>query len=454
MNNIYDNLKILKRMRSKTIVFIYLFYICFAEYVFVNKVGFDIILISCVLTFLLTFALGAMLKDEYKHKRFFNELKNEYNLCAKNTEYTKEDLKNIDNKIVNEESLTSRAFLLFSILIGSTIGVVLAFKYGSNISYFYFTPILIILSVLGLIAFSVYLFEETIEEFERIKHHYSGINKILYTVLFKGIIIPIKTFVYLIAELFISMLGLIIGVLIIVAIATILFGGFMKVLAAIWIVFIDTLVIILSASIGAAVVFGLFYIFGFGYESFSKKDILLMKRGLSNKIDTLKYKHNIDNDSFKIFDSIKYILLFSIPFILAYIWSSLTSDVGFNILTFLKPSDIIHVDIFRFVPGWNLVTEAKGFFNTILSFISTAFLFVVSLITIPFMLIIWVLQYLYIFIVAIFNSIIGFLLVSAFLFPVLYASYLKFKNDKSLTNFTMIYIYLSFIMIIFFLSLL
>lgn len=52
--NIYDyeNLKILKRMKSKTILFLYLFYIIFAQWVFINKVGFDILLISASLTFL------------------------------------------------------------------------------------------------------------------------------------------------------------------------------------------------------------------------------------------------------------------------------------------------------------------------------------------------------------------------------------------------------------------
>ena len=452
IKNNYENLKILKRMKSKTILSLYIFYIVFVEWVFISKVEFDIILISAVLTFLFTFALGSMLKDEKKDKAFFIELKKVYKEYEQ--KYKKDNVSHIDNKIENEETLMTNSFISFIVFIGASIGVSLSFSYGQDMVRFFNEPIMIAVSIVILIVIAFSLFADIIDDLEDSYNTSDGIGGFFKGVLLNWIIIPFFSLLGLIHNILLQIIFVLLTLGFVTFILGLIFGSVSKVLSLTFVIFLNVLTVFLFAVITGAIVYAIFYLIGFGSEKFSKKDIYYLDKGLSRDIDMLKYKFNITDSSFAVSDAIKYILLFTFPFIAAYLWSYFTTDIGFSVLSYLKPMEFDEINIFEFVPDWSMVKNADGFFATIIMFAVTVIAFFLSLITIPFMAIAWCIQAIGIFIVAIFNSLIGVVLLVSFLFPVLYASYLKFKDNKSLTNFTIIYIYLSFIMVIFFLSLL
>lgn len=452
--NIYDyeNLKILKRMKSKTILFLYLFYIIFAQWVFINKVGFDILLISASLTFLFTFAMGSMLQNEIKNKNFFIELKQLYKKYDKT--YEKIDVSHINNKLENEETILANTFFTFSIFVGVAIGVGLSFSYGQKILPFFSENIILAISIVFLIFVFLTLFENLKEELEYIREKQKGISGFFKHIFLYGIIRPLFIAVEFIGALIISGLGIILGIIIICFILSIIFGGVGKMFTLIFVIIGNILTVGIFGIIGGVITFLIFYIMGFGTERFSKKDIHFLNQGLDYEMENLKRKYDISESSFAVNDTIKYILLFTIPFVAAYLWSYLSTDIGFSILSYIKPIEIKTINILGMIPNWEMVTSAKGFGNTISSFFGFVILFIIGVIAIPFRTVTWVIQAIAVIVVSVFNSLIGVILLVSFLFPVLYASWIKFKENKSLSNFTAIYIYLSFIIILFFLSLL
>ena len=452
MDTTYHNLKIIERMNSKSIIFLYIFYIFFIEFVFINKVSFDIILISTVLTFLLTFSLSSFLSLESKYKDFFKELKNLYKSYQK--KYKTMPTDDIKNELTrNTDSILHDTFLSFIVIVGMVIGTYIGFKIGPNIGTFNLTFILILLSVLGILLLSTAIFEKVREDIEEIITEKQGITGILGRFFFTFIVNPLYLITNLIIEGLISLSIYIFAAIIIGFVGSFIFGNPLNYFLELIFLCIDFIIIAFFAIVCAATIYGIFYLFGFGIERFKKKDILYMENGLNMDMEKLKIKYNINDDTFKSFDYIKYIFLFLLPFLVAYIWSFFSTDAGFSILSYLKPINIRMIDIFGAIPNWSIVTNSEDFFTGILNLIFFIISFIFGVILIPFLGIGWLFQSLFILIIGIFNSIIGFLLLASFLFPVLYAANLKFKYNKSLTNFVSIYFYISFILFIFFLCL-
>jgi hypothetical protein len=181
-----------------------------------------------------------------------------------------------------------------------------------------------------------------------------------------------------------------------------------------------------------------------------------LEKGLYSEIRKLKEKHNIDSEYIEaqsaVRTKIKNIMVYAVPFMIIFLLGMFVLD-GFNIISFVQPIGTENVDIFSAMPSWDMVKNADGFVATILALIGFAIMAVIGIIAIPFLAIAWVIVFIIKMIMVVVNAITGAILVLSFVSPVLFAAYTRLQNDKSLTNFTSIYFYMAFIMIIFFMSL-
>ncbi|MBN2782522.1 MAG: hypothetical protein JXQ66_04720 [Campylobacterales bacterium] len=449
----YEDLKLLQRMRSKMIIFLYLVYIVFIEYVFINKVDFDIILISTVLTFLFAFSLSSMLKSTKQEAVFFKELKEVYKTYAK--KYKNEHVKDIHNTYENQLTLFQKSFVAFftflAALGGTYFSIVLAHDYMTfNVFVPVFALIFINVTFYG-------FFAEIVKEIN--EKEYRGDSSFGEKIFLNLLIRP----TFKLIELINQGLAIIIALVIVFAIVKLIMGVATFNTEILLELLVDTGVVLLNAvvvSVGAAIAAGITYmgfgVLGFSIEIFSKKDILFLEKGLYSEIRKLKDKHNIDseyiNAQSEVRTKIKSIMVYAVPFVIIFLVGMFVLD-GFNIISFVQPIGTENVDIFSAMPSWDMVKNADGFFASIFALIGFAILAVIGIIAIPFLAIAWVIVFIFKMIMVVVNAITGVILVLSFVSPVLFAAYTRLQNDKSLSNFTSIYFYMAFIMIIFFMSL-
>jgi hypothetical protein len=449
----YEDLKLLQRMRSKMIIFLYLVYIVFIEYVFINKVDFDIILVSTVLTFLFAFSLSSMLKSDKKEGEFFKELKVLYKEYAK--KYKNENVKDIHNKYENELTFFQKSFVAFFTFLASLTGIYFSISIGVKyIPFNIFVPVLAVIFVN--IVFYLF-FDELVEEIS--KKNYRNDNGFAETIFINFLVIPTFKLIELINKGLSFILGIVIVfaiIKLIMGIATLNLEILLELTKDTAIVLLNAIVVTLGAAIAGSIVYIGFGILGFSIEIFSKKDILFLEKGLSREIDKLKSKYNIDTEYIKyqsaVRTKIKNIIVYAIPFVAIFLIGMFVLD-GFNIISFVQPINLEPVNIFGALPSWDMIAKAKGFGDTILALIGFIIKAIIGIIAIPFLIIAWILQFILTMILVVVNTITGAILVLSFVSPVLFAAYTRLKNDKSLSNFTSIYFYLAFIMIIFFMSL-
>jgi hypothetical protein len=449
----YEDLKLLQRMRSKMIIFLYLVYIVFIEYVFINKVDFDIILISTVLTFLFAFSLSSMLKSTKKEGVFFKELKEVYKTYAK--KYKNENVKDIHNTYENELTLFQKSFVAFFTFLASLGGTYFAMVLAK--SYMTFNIYVLVFALIFINVMFYAFFEGIVEEIN--EKEYRG-NSTFGEKIFLNLVIR-PTFKLI--ELINKGLGIIIGFVIVFAViklimsvATLNGQMLLELLLDTAIVLLNATILTIGAAIAGAITYFAFGVLGFSIEIFSKKDILFLEKGLYSEIRKLKEKHNIDSEYIEaqsaVRTKIKNIMVYAVPFMIIFLLGMFVLD-GFNIISFVQPIGTENVDIFSAMPSWDMVKNADGFVATILALIGFAIMAVIGIIAIPFLAIAWVIVFIIKMIMVVVNAITGAILVLSFVSPVLFAAYTRLQNDKSLTNFTSIYFYMAFIMIIFFMSL-